>query len=226
MRWWVLGTALPCAAGTAAAQRELERWSVEVFAGTAWSVPTPLVVRQQGEPDLRLRARWETRPWRDAPYYAYRVGRRDRRGAWEAELLHHKLYLANPPAEVQRLEVTHGYNLVTANRVVRPVREDRFLYRLGVGLVVAHPEGRVRGRELRPVRSLLGGGYHVAGGTLHLSAGRRLPLGGGAFVAPEAKLTASWARAPAGDAWLTVPNVAVHALAGLGYARRTREGSR
>jgi hypothetical protein len=218
-----VGVLLLATAREAGAQSELERWSVEVFAGTAWSLPTPLVVRQRGEPDLRLRARWETRPWRDSPYYAYRFGRRDRGGAWEAELLHHKLYLANPPAEVQRLEVTHGYNLVTANRVVRPLEEDQFLYRVGVGLVVAHPEGRVRGRELRPVRSLLGGGYHVAGGTFHLSAGRRVALGGGgAFLAPEAKLTASWARAPAGDVWLTVPNVAVHALAGLGYARRTK----
>jgi hypothetical protein len=89
---------------------------------------------------------------------------------------------------------------------------------------VAHPEGRIAGRAVGPVRSRLGGGYHIAGATAQLGVGRRHPLGRGAvaaFAAPELKLTASGARVPlAGGGSVLVPNVAVHALAGLGVRRR------
>ncbi len=206
--------ALGVAPGRSAAQ---DRWSAEVFAGTAWSLPTPLLIRQQGEPDLRLRARYATRPWSGAPYYAYRFGRWSDATAWEAELVHHKLYLENPPPEVQHFEISHGYNLVTANRAT--TTDGGTIVRLGVGVVVAHPEGRIRNRPVGPVRSLLGGGYHISGWTAQLSVGRRVPLSQGLFVAPEAKVTASYARVPLQEGWAVVPNVAVHALAGLGYTR-------
>jgi len=47
---------------------------VEFLLGTAWSLPTPLVIRLPGRPPLRIRAHYATRPWSDAPYYAYRAG--------------------------------------------------------------------------------------------------------------------------------------------------------
>jgi hypothetical protein len=198
----------------------VDRLHAELFAGTAWSLPTTLTIQQAGEPVIRVRARWSTRPWRDAPYYAYRLGYATGHGAWEAELVHHKLYLENPPPDVQAFEVTHGYNLAMLDRATF---RGRTVVRAGVGLVVAHAEGTVRGRAIGPVRSLLGRGYHIAGATAQLSVGRRVPLGGGVYAAPEAKLTATHARVPlAGGGWATVPNVAVHALAGLGYARLRR----
>jgi hypothetical protein len=200
--------------------QSIERLHAEVFVGTAWSLPTTLTIRQAGEPAIRVRARWSTRPWRDAPYYAYRVGHASGRGAWEAELVHHKLYLENPPPDVQAFEVTHGYNLAMLDRATF---RGRTVVRMGVGLVVAHPEGMVRGRRVGPVRSLLGRGYHIAGATGQLSLGRHVALGRGLYAVPEAKLTATHARVPlAGGGWATVPNVAVHALAGVGYARVRR----
>ncbi len=200
------------------ARREL---SAELFAGTAWSVPTPLTVRLPGAEPARLRARYATRPLADAPYYAYRVGYGTPARGVEAELVHHKLYLENPRPPVEHFEVTHGYNLATAGA---RTPAGRYQVRVGLGVVVAHPEGRVAGRAVNPVRSLLGGGYHVAGATAQLAVGRRYPFGRGAtaaFAAPELKLTASTARVPlAGGGYATVPNVAVHALAGLGVRRR------
>ncbi len=100
----------------------------------------------------------------------------------------------------------------------------RYQLRLGIGVVVAHPEGRIAGRAVGPRRSLLGGGYHLAGATAQLGLGRRYAFGRGrtaAFAAPELKLTASAARVPlAGGGSVFVPNVAVHALGGLGVRRR------
>jgi hypothetical protein len=207
------------ARGGAGGAREL---SVELFAGTAWSLSTPLVVRLPGRPTARLRARWQTRPLADAPYYAYRVAAARGGRAAEAELVHHKLYLANPAPPVERLEVTHGYNLATANLRAPAGRAH---VRVGLGVVIAHPEGRVAGVDVGGRRTLLGGGYHVAGVTAQLAVGRRWALGRGRtapFAAPEAKLTASLARVPLGDGSVLVPNAALHALAGLGLRTASR----
>ncbi len=210
----------PAAAQPAPAPARREA-AVELFAGTAWSVPTPLTVRLPGAAPATVRARYTTRPFADAPYYAYRASYGTPARAVEAELVHHKLYLENPRAPVEAFEVTHGYNLATAN-VRAPA--GRYQLRFGLGVVVAHAEGRIAGRPVGPRRSVLGGGYHVAGATAQLGLGRRYPFGRGAtaaFAAPELKLTASAARVPlAGGGSVFVPNVAVHALAGLGVRRR------
>ena len=187
-------------------------WAFELLTGTAWSLGTPLTIRQRGEIPLRTRARYETRPFRDAPYYAYRFARWEGDAGWEAELIHHKLYLANPPAEVERFEVSHGYNMVVANRAER--RGDR-VTRLGIGLVIAHPETTVRGRHLSGGRSVLGRGYHIAGVTLHVALGGRAAVSRRVGLVGEGKVTAAWARVPIADGWATVPNIAVHALGGV-----------
>ena len=206
--------ALAGAGERAAAQETGQRWQAAFFAGTAWSLPTRLVIRQRGEPELRLRARYETRPWADAPYYAYRLGYAPRgRDAVEAELVHHKVYLANRPPEVQQFEVTHGYNLATLNYARR--RPGDWSVRVGLGLTIAHAENVVRGRRNGPIRSLLGGGYQIAGPTAQVAAGYGWALGRHVSLLPELKLTASHARVSVADGWATVPNVALHALVGL-----------
>ena len=197
-----------------------EEIAFELQGGTAWSARTPLIVRRAGTAPVRIRARYHTRPLADAPYYAYRLSRGSPTHAVEAELLHHKLYLENPAPPIERFEVTHGYNLAMAN-VRAPA--GRWQLRVGLGLVVAHAEGRIAGATIGRGRTLLGGGYHIAGATTQLAIGRRYALGRGttaAFVAPEAKLTASMARVPLDVGSVLVPNVAAHALAGLGVRRR------
>jgi hypothetical protein len=193
---------------------------VELFGGTAWSLRTPLTVRLPGAEPTRQRARYRTRPLADSPYYAYRVGYGTTTHGVDAELLHHKLYLENPAPPVERLEVTHGYNLATAGARA-PV--GRWQLRAGLGVVIAHAEGRVAGRPVGERRTLLGGGYHVAGVATQLSVGRRYFLGRGvvaAFATPELKVTASTARVPVGDGSVQVPNAALHALVGIGVRRR------
>jgi hypothetical protein len=169
---------------------------------------------------VRLHARYRTRPFADAPYYSYRLGHAWRPGrAVEVELLHHKLYLENPQPPVERFEVTHGYNLPTVSEVW-PARGWQL--RLGLGLVVAHPEGRIAGRAVGVGRTLLGGGYHIAGVTAQTALGRRYALGRSRVAmtaAPEVKLTASWARIPLPQGRLSIPDVSLHALGGIGARR-------
>ncbi|WP_205502177.1 hypothetical protein [Rufibacter psychrotolerans] len=190
--------------------------TAEVFAGTAWSVPTTLRVEQPGQATLKFRARYRTRPWVGSPYYAYRLGYRQ----WSAELVHHKLYLQNPPPEIEHFEVSHGYNLALVSRAF-PASGNPGVFRVGLGLVIGHPEGRIRGKTINPVKSLLGGGYHISGICLQAAVGPPLGIAEHWFFRPEAKLTAAWARMPlAGGGSVTVPNIAVHTLFGFGYRRQ------
>ena len=187
--------------------------TAEFFGGTSWSLPLPLRIEQPGQETIRFQARYRTRPWHGSPYYAYRVGYR----RWSAELVHHKVYLQNPPSEIDHFEVSHGYNLVLVNRTLSLMGRTDVL-RIGVGMVVGHPEGSIRGRMINPVRSLLGGGYHIAGPGLQVAVGPPLGVAAHWFFRPEAKLTAAWARMPLADGGTaTVPNVALHVLVGFGY---------
>lgn len=204
-----------------AAQPPVHEVTAELFTGTAWSLPLPLTVRlPSGE--RRMRPRYSTRPFADSPYYSYRAGHAGRADgrAVEAEMLHHKLYLENPAPPIERLEVTHGYNLPMANLATAG---GGWRLRVGIGLVVAHPEGEIAGRRIGGIRTLLGGGYHIAGVTGQLALGRRYALGSGHTVltaAPEAKVTASWARVPLERGSLSLPNAALHLLGGVGVRRR------
>jgi hypothetical protein len=202
------------------AQCRTSQLATELFTGTAWSVPLPLLIDVAEGGRSRIIAHYSTRPFVDAPYYSYRISHTQANGrAVEAEMLHHKLYLENPGPPLDHFEATHGYNLPTIN-VANPVR--RWQLRVGIGLVVVHPEGRIRGHEISGGRTLLGGGYHIAGLTAQLAAGRRYSLGSGRVAltaAPEAKLTASWARIRVDQSTLHVPNIALHLLGGIGVRR-------
>ncbi|SIT75854.1 hypothetical protein [Pontibacter indicus] len=187
--------------------------SGEVFAGTAWNLPTNLKIKQPGENDIVFKARYRTRPFVGSPYYAYRVGFQQ----WSLELVHHKLYLQNPPPEIEHFEVSHGYNMVMLSRALSYMQNPS-LFRLGFGIVVGHPEGSIRGRKINPVKSLLGGGYHLSGISFQASIGPQLKITDHWFFRPEAKLTAAWARFPlVGGGSARVPNIAFHTLVGVGY---------
>jgi hypothetical protein len=109
----------------------------------------------------------------------------------ELELVHHKLHIDHPRPPVEHFEVSHGYNLAYMN-MARPA--NGFVVRLGAGLVIAHPEGRIAGLRVGGSRrTLLRGGYHIAGGSFQLGLGRRYAFARSqtTWFAPEAKVTAA-----------------------------------
>lgn len=195
--------------------------SAEFFLGTAWNLSLPLTLSGSPQP-TRIRARYSTRPFRDAPYYAVRFGHTNNGHGLDAELIHHKLYLENPAPPIERLEITHGYNLPQAN-LVAPVNGWRI--RIGIGLVIAHPEGQIFGRNVVVKRgSWCGRGYEIAGVSFQFALGRRYALSGGDVAltaAPEVKLTAAFARLKLEQGTMLVPNIALHTLAGLGIVDRS-----
>ena len=208
----VLALTLPLASR---AQKESgARWSFELFGGSAASFATRLTIHQSGFDDIRMTAHYATRPWTGAPYYAARIGRWSHDRAWELELLHHKLYLTNPPPEIQNFEVTHGYNLITLNRAAR---YGGIIARIGVGAIVVHPDASVHGQPLVSSKGNLGRGYSFTGPTLQIAAEKRIALWRQLCLGLEGKVTASYARFSVTGGSATTPNVAVHGLLGFGW---------
>jgi len=207
----VLGFALTPA--PVAAQLELQS-----FFGSSVSAPSPISISQEGAAGLHFTGHWATRPYQDTWYYAGRIGLwRGARG-WLLDFTHHKIYLTNPPDEVQQFQITNGMNMFT---ISRGFRRGKFSYAFGAGPVVTFPISSVRGRRLRADRGFLGG-YFLSGGNLMASATRRFPLLLGFSLLVDGRASASYVRVPVAQGRASVPNFAMHLHFGLGYATPTR----
>jgi hypothetical protein len=181
-------------------------FTFEYFRGSGLNAPMTLTVEQAGQPPISFTGHYSVRPLTDSPYYAYRFGHWKERQGWIVEFVHHKAYLDNPQQGVDAFEVTHGYNLITANRAWR-FRDFRLL--AGGGLVVTFPHSTIRGQLLDPTIDL-------SGVTAQVALNRRFDIARHVFAVVEGKLTRSWATVPVVNGRADVPNIAFHALAGLG----------
>jgi hypothetical protein len=184
--------------------------AIELFGGAAFNARTTLTVRQTGASPLELTARYSTRPLRFPLYYAVRLGSRRAAPCWELQFVHQKLYLENRPPEIESLEITHGFNLLTVNRACA---WRGGTVRFGAGCTIPHAEGRVRGRRFASR------GYRVAAGPVVLvGAGSRRALGGRFWLSGEIQAAAGWVDIPMSLGRMRAANGALHAWIGLGYA--------
>jgi hypothetical protein len=202
----------------APAQGQVE---LQAFLGSSVNAPSPLSISQDGRPDLRFTAHWATRPLLDTWYYAGRIGIWNGDRGWLLEFTHHKMYLTNGPAEVQKFRITNGMNMFT---VSRGFRRGRLLsFAVGAGPVVTYPINRVRGEQLESDRGFLGG-YFLSGAHVMGSVTRKLPLAAGAFLSLDSRVSFSYVRVPVARGHAAVPNAALHLHVGLGLD--TRSGGR
>src|SRR5690606_8648939 len=113
--------------------------------------------------------KWETRPFTDALYFSIRI----RWGGHEIEWLHDKVYMGFNTPEIQNFSLSDGYNTLFYNlpQVWGPIEG-----RLGVGVVIVHPEGTIDGVEI----GFLGSpGWRVAGVGIQGSIAYRKQIAGG-----------------------------------------------
>lgn len=192
-----------------------DNWTVELSGGDAYCVKMPLRIQQSDYEDIEITAKYATHSFQSPIYYSIRIAKWNDTRAWELELVHLKLDLSNKPADVQRFEVSHGYNLFTVNRVWT---SRTYIFRLGAGVVIAHPESTVRDQSFDEHGGMLNRGYYISGPTAQAAVGKRFYIHQHIFFAIEGKLTGSYARTPIEDGHAIVPNVAIHGLFGVGYA--------
>jgi len=197
---------------TLSLQAQAQSWSLEAFIGDAYNFRTRLEVEQDGF-SRSLDADYDTRGFETPLYYILRGARwRDDR-AWELAVIHHKLYLQNPPPGVESLSISHGFNIASLNRAWR---SGPWVYRVGAGPVITHAEAAINGARYH-------GPYRLSGAALLAGGGWRLALGRSAYLAAELMATAAYADAElqgTPQARIRARNLALHGLAGLGYEFR------
>src|SRR4029453_8210628 len=185
-------------------------WAVEAFGGNAYNFKSSLHITQDGGFSESLAANYETRGFSSPPYYVLRAGRWSGERAWEVSLMHHKIYLDNPPAGVSDLSVSHGFNILSLNRAYKA---GDWTYRFGAGPVITHAEATILGTKYD-------GPYRLAGAGFLAAAGPRVHVGRSTYFAVEGAATAAYARPPLDgppDAELRVTNFALHAMLGVGH---------
>ena len=198
---------LPCLAYSA---EEEANWSFQVLIGDAYNFESHTRIEHESWGERSFDGDYETRGLEGPLHYAWRISRWvDDRG-WELQLLHHKIYLQDPPAGVEALSVSHGFNIVSVNR---SLKYRGWILRGGVGPVITHAEANVLGTSYD-------GPYEVAGAAALLGVARELELGEHFRLLGEISATFGYIDAhPDGtpELGLTIRNPAIHAQVGVGY---------
>jgi hypothetical protein len=188
--------------------------SIDAFGGTAYNLHTRLTIMQEGQPDLGFTAHYETRPLEDTPYFGVRVSLWKGNRAWVGTLVHHKLYLGNPPPEVKYFKITYGFNMATLGL---GWRHGNLGYTVGAGAVITHADNIVRGQRFLGTGGPLNKGYTFSGvvalGTLQY----RIPLARRFALLAETMASAAYVQVKVVDGEAHVPAAAFHLHAGVGY---------
>lgn len=189
-------------------------WSASLQLGTVYNVPMKLNISQEGYPDLNMTAHYYTEPLTLPVYWDLRVARWQKKGAWEFEVIHHKLYLENTGDEVQHFGISHGFNMLMINRVWRP---GWFESRVGGGFVLAHPENTIRGKTFGQTSDDLDMGYFISGPVINLALGKPVYVTQTVYLNFEVKSTLAWSQVKVADGHARLWNWALHAVCGLGF---------
>jgi lipid A oxidase len=195
-------------------------WTLAAYLGTAWTRPATLTVDRGssgGRTELTGVA-FDSRSFEAPPYYGYRVGWFDGRsgiGA-EGELIHLKVY-ARPEtlgADVRRLSISHGLDLLLANAVVRrPLPSSHrasATLRLGAGVTVPHAESDIAGVTQEQ--------YEWGSLAVQAAIGTELRVARRARVLAEYKLTTAAPTVGVAGGTIQGRYLSQHLAAGLGVA--------
>jgi hypothetical protein len=189
---------------------EEARWAFEALVGDAYNFNSRTRLRHEATGRISVDGEYETHGLEGPFHYAWRIARWEDERAWELQLLHHKLYLQDPPSPIEALSVSHGFNIITVNRAFAL---GAWRARVGVGPVVTHAEARIGGTSYD-------GPYELAGAAALVGAGRTLALTSHLYLLGEISASFGYIEAsPDGspDLEFSIRNPALHAQIGLGY---------
>jgi hypothetical protein len=188
-------------------------WTVEARLGAPVIPDRRVTITQSGQPDLAFDAHFDAATTATPYHYDFRIARRTGDDGWALDFLHSKLTLTNGPAEVTDLQLTHGYNLLTVQRLWH---RRGFDLMAGAGVALAHAESTVRGQVFAQDGGLFGWGYHAVAPVVTVGVGRRVEVGRGMFLSAEARGSLSRAVVPVAGGKARFTDLEGHFLAGAG----------
>ncbi len=199
--------------------QETSNWSLEFHTGVPLNIPLPLTIKQEGYADIKLSGNYYSEPLTPPIFWVLRLGKWKNGNAWECELKHQKLYLNNPPDEIEYFNVTHGYNQITINRVIKLnwTEKHPFLWRTGAGIVLAHPESTIRGIRFDSKQSFFNKGYYIAGPAINTSLSQHLKVSERFYIDIESKFVLCYADVPIANGNAIVWHSSFELIFGLGY---------
>jgi hypothetical protein len=159
--------------------------------GCSYSGSSPLIVKFKDRESLNMSAKYNNRCFTDSHWWSARLENWTNKTAWGVELIHHKIYLANTNSVIEDLSVSDGYNLLFFN-LAKQVNNTN--YRVGFGVVYAHMDVTIAGRE-RFIRKGFKGHY-LTGPAFQLSIEQILWQSSRHFVSFDSKFTAAYAEIP------------------------------
>jgi len=92
-----------------------------------------------------------------------------------------------------------------------------FRYRAGAGIVLAHPESDIRGKEFGDTGNDWDLGYYLSGPVLNVAISKPIRLSGRFYINAEAKTTLAYSHIKIAEGDADVYNLAFHLILGLGY---------
>ena len=195
-------------------------FSVDLSLGEVYNLDQDISISRTNGSDINFHASFKTNGLKSPQYYSLRLGSEIRQIHTEFEFIHHKLYVEDLPPEIDKFEVSDGYNLLLIN-IVNNIR-DNLLYRFGLGTVVTHPdiviEGQtnyVEGGGLIP--KFWTEGYHWGGICSQASLGYRKKITSQIQLNLETKIIYASAKIPVVDGSFILPNLSLHFLAGFSF---------
>lgn len=209
----ILAAILSSPALSAPAPASTTTWTVEARLGAPIIPDRRVTITQAGQPDLAFDAHFDATTTSTPYHYDFRIARRTGDDGWALDFLHSKLTLTNGPAEVTDLQLTHGYNLLTVQRLWH---RRGFDLMAGAGVALAHAESTVRGQVFAQDGGLFGWGYHAVAPVVAAGIGRRVEIGRGVFLSAEARASLSRAVVPVVDGKARFTDFEGHFLAGAG----------
>jgi len=191
-------------------------WSFELMSGLATNAPARLRIKQTGFPVIAITANYKSESLVTPVYWVWRFGCWKKKGGWEFEAVHHKIFLKNLPQDVQRFSISHGLNLLCINRSFK--LSHWFIIRLGAGPVLAHAENTIRGLALQEHgKGIFGMGYYMSGVCFNFVTAKRFMFNNRFYANLEARFNPSYSVVPVVNGYAHVPNLAFQVAFGLGY---------
>lgn len=192
---------------------QIRYWEASIAPGVVYNFPTRLGIMQGNSP-IKFTAHYRTDPFKSPFYYDLRLATWKGDKGFAAKFTHHKLILKNRPTDVQLFSIDNGYNLFTINRMYF---KRGFIWSFGAGVVITHPESIIRQQTFPENKGMLSSGYFVSGPTAELALARKHFIYKRLYAFGEGRLTGSYVQVPVAHGWASVPNAAIHFVAGLGY---------
>ncbi|MDH5608905.1 MAG: hypothetical protein OEY56_05460 [Cyclobacteriaceae bacterium] len=181
--------------------------------GVPYTFPARLSFRQAGLHDFSHQARFAAEPFVPPWYWDAYAAWRGPQGEYGARLTHHKVLLVNFTPDVPRFQVTHGFNMLSVF-----ARKDLKWAEVivGTGVIIGHPETRIRGLENTRV-GIFDGGYFVTGPAFDVGLGRRYFVAPWFFLHAEARTSWSYVRFPIGGGDVRFQALSAHLKVGTGF---------